>query len=81
MAWYVGWNMFMQYGICASVQAQAFNSFFLGFLDMNGLKDHIPVFFTELYVNGSKIYPLSLIFTFVCAFVVTLGTEKSDKTN
>lgn len=48
---------------------------------MNGLKDYIPVFFTELYVNDSKIYPLSLIFTFICAFVVTLGTEKSDKTN
>lgn len=81
MAWYVGWNMFMQYGICASVQAQGFNSFFLGFLKANGLKDSIPVFLTDLYINEKKVYPLTLLFIFFCTFIVTQGTKKSDKAN
>ena len=36
---------------------------------------------SDLYINGSKVYPLTLIFTFVCAYVVNLGTKKQDKTN
>lgn len=45
------------------------------------MKDKIPVFLTDLYINDSKVYPLTLIFVFLCAFIVTQGTKKSDKAN
>lgn len=81
IAFMVGWNMFMEFGATTSAQSQAFNSFLLGFLKQNGVDHYVPGWISDASIAGVKVYPISALFIFMCTFVITLGSKKSDTTN
>ena len=81
IAFMTAWNMFMLYGGATGAQSQAFTSFFLGFMKHNEIYDYVPVFLSEAYVGNRRVYPIAAIFIALSAFVITLGSKKSDITN
>jgi APA family basic amino acid/polyamine antiporter len=45
MAWFIGWNMVLEYGISASAVAASWTGYFLSLLDQCGI--HLPIALTE----------------------------------
>lgn len=56
LAWFIGWNMVLEYGISASAVAASWTGYFTSLLDQGGI--HLPIALTEApmaYTDGSLV--------------------------
>ncbi|HWU54453.1 MAG TPA: amino acid permease, partial [Rhizomicrobium sp.] len=56
MAWFIGWNMVLEYGVSASGVAAGWSGYFLSFLDHLGI--HFPAAFASAPIEGHGVHDL-----------------------
>lgn len=58
MAWFIGWNMVLEYGVSASGVAAGWSGYFLSFLDHLGI--HFPAALASAPIEGHGVHDLHL---------------------
>ena len=83
-AWFIGWNLTLEYCISAAAVARAWASNFLLFFAQVGL--HLPEWLASVALIKDGEYlqslsPLSAVICIVCTFVLLLGVKESSRVN
>ena len=83
VAWLVGWNLTLEYGMSASVVARGFSDYFVAFLNSIGLSPpellyNIPLSIPYLSPRGSILSSLIVI---LCTGALLLGASESARLN
>ena len=83
-AWFIGWNLTLEYCISAAAVARAWASNFLLFFSQIGL--HLPEWLASVALIKDGEYlqslsPLSAVICIVCTLVLLLGVKESSRVN
>ena len=83
-AWFIGWNLTLEYCISAAAVARAWASNFLLFFSQVGL--HLPEWLASVALIKDGEYlqslsPLSAVICIVCTLVLLLGVKESSRVN
>jgi amino acid transporter len=80
MAWFVGWNLTLEYAISAAAVARGWSSNLVLFFENVG--GHPPDWLNELKVTDSwSVSPLSAAICLVCMAVLLVGVQESARFN
>lgn len=80
VAWFVGWNLTLEYAISASAVASGWTGYFVSALESVGV--HVPKWLVGTQIN-SVIYisPLSAMIVVLCTIVLLFGMKESATFN
>ncbi len=78
-AWFVGWNLTLEYAISAAAVARGWASNFGAFFD--GIGAPLPDFLYQANVEFTKLSPLSLVVCIFCMTILLLGVKESATVN
>lgn len=83
-AWFIGWNLTLEYCISAAAVARAWASNFLLFFSQVGV--HLPEWLASVALIKDGEYlqslsPLSAVICVVCTLVLLLGVKESSRVN
>ncbi|MDR0267562.1 amino acid permease [Paenibacillus sp.] len=81
IAWILGWDLILEYGVAAATVASGWSSYFTGFLDGFGL--HLPAAISGAYdaSKGSIIDLPAVLITLAITYVLSKGTKKTARFN
>ena len=78
-AWFVGWNLTLEYAIGAAAVARSFSSNFMLFFDQIGAT--LPRWFNDLEIAHDGVSFLALAICVLCMFVLLMGVQESANVN
>ena len=83
LAWFIGWNLTLEYGISAAAIARGWSNYLVQFLMAMGLKPptwlyDIPLGWPPLFKSAS---PLAGLIVFACTLLLLRGATASAKVN
>ena len=83
IAWLVGWNLTLEYGMSASVVARGFSDYFVSFLKSTGVSPptwlyHIPLNVPFLSHKGSLLASMIVL---LCTAALLMGASESARLN
>lgn len=81
IAWILGWDLILEYGVAASAVAAGWSGYFQGLLAGFGI--HFPTALTSAYnpEKGTFIDLPAILIIFVMTFLLTQGAKKSARFN
>eukprot|EP01114_Cavostelium_apophysatum_P021646 TRINITY_DN7614_c0_g1_i2.p1 TRINITY_DN7614_c0_g1~~TRINITY_DN7614_c0_g1_i2.p1 ORF type:complete len:354 (+),score=18.59 TRINITY_DN7614_c0_g1_i2:147-1208(+) len=80
IAWFVGWNLTLEYTISASAVAGGWNSYFVAALKSFGA--HVPTWIEGTVVNKYiVITPFAALICLICTGILLLGMKESARFN
>jgi basic amino acid/polyamine antiporter, APA family len=81
IAWILGWDLILEYGLASSAVASGWSGYFQGLLAGFGI--HFPKALTSAYdpAHGTYIDVPAILIAFVIALLLTQGVKKSAKFN
>ncbi|WP_129725785.1 amino acid permease [Ectobacillus funiculus] len=81
IAWILGWDLILEYGVAASAVAAGWSGYFQGLLAGFGI--HFPTALTSAYnpEKGTFIDLPAILIVFVMTFLLTQGAKKSARFN
>ncbi|MDR6124972.1 APA family basic amino acid/polyamine antiporter [Bacillus sp. SLBN-46] len=81
IAWILGWDLILEYGLASSAVASGWSGYFQGLLAGFGI--HFPKALTSAYdpANGTFIDVPAIIIVFVITLLLTQGVKKSARFN
>lgn len=81
IAWILGWDLILEYGLASSAVASGWSGYFQGLLAGFGI--HFPKVLTSAYdsSHGTFIDVPAIIIVFVITFLLTQGVKKSARFN
>lgn len=81
IAWILGWDLILEYGIAASAVASGWSGYFQGLLSGFGI--HLPIAFTSAYdpEKGTVIDVPAILIVFTMTLLLTRGVKKSARFN
>jgi basic amino acid/polyamine antiporter, APA family len=81
IAWVLGWDLILEYGLASSAVASGWSGYFQGLLAGFGI--HFPKALTSAYdpANGTFIDLPAILIAFVIALLLTQGVKKSARFN
>jgi len=81
IAWILGWDLILEYGLAASAVASGWSGYFQGLIA--GLGIHFPKALTSAYnpANGTFIDVPAIIIVFIVTLLLTQGVKKSARFN
>ncbi|MDR7002423.1 amino acid permease [Neobacillus niacini] len=81
IAWILGWDLILEYGLASSAVASGWSGYFQGLLAGFGI--HFPKAITSAYdpANGTFIDVPAIIIVFIITFLLTQGVKKSARFN
>ncbi len=82
MAWIVGWNLILEYGLIVPAVSTGWSGYFRGFVE-NALGFHFPVAITGSFdvAKGTYVDLFALLMTMAIFALLTLGIKKTATTN
>ena len=83
-AWFIGWNLTLEYAISAAAVARAWSSNFVLFFDQVGLSLPEWLASVQLIADGDffqSLSPLSALICGACTLVLLLGVKESSRIN
>lgn len=81
IAWILGWDLVLEYGLACSVVASGWSGYFQGLLSGFGIS--IPTAISNAYnpAKGTYVDVVAVVIIFVLAAILTLGTKESARLN
>ncbi|OIK16205.1 amino acid permease [Bacillus sp. MUM 116] len=81
IAWILGWDLILEYGLASSAVASGWSGYFQGLIAGFGL--HLPKAITSAYdpANGTFIDVPAIVIVFIITFMLTQGVKKSARFN
>ncbi|NHM31558.1 amino acid permease [Neobacillus terrae] len=81
IAWILGWDLILEYGLASSAVASGWSGYFQGLIAGFGI--HIPTAISSAYdpAKGTYIDIPAIIIIFVITFLLTQGVKKSARFN
>jgi len=81
IAWVLGWDLILEYGLASSAVASGWSAYFQGLLSGFGI--HLPKALTAAYdpANGTYVDIIAIGILFVIAFLLTRGVKESARVN
>lgn len=81
MAWVLGWDLILEYGLASSAVASGWSAYFQGLIAGFGI--HLPKALTAAYdpANGTYVDIIAIGILFVIAFLLTRGVKESARVN
>ncbi|SHF16965.1 amino acid/polyamine/organocation transporter, APC superfamily [Seinonella peptonophila] len=81
IAWVIGWNLILEYGLASSSVASGWSGYFQGLISGFGL--HIPKPISSAYnpANGTYVDVPAMIIVFLIAFLLSNGVRNSTRFN
>ncbi|WP_312473545.1 amino acid permease [Neobacillus sp.] len=81
IAWILGWDLILEYGLASSAVASGWSGYFQGLLAGFGI--HLPQAITSAYdpAKGTFIDVPAIIIVFIITFLLTQGVKKSARFN
>ncbi|MGP7816536.1 amino acid permease [Niallia sp. 01092] len=81
IAWILGWDLILEYGLASSAVASGWSGYFQGLLA--GLGIHFPTALTSAYdpAKGTYIDVPAIMIVFLLTFLLTQGVKKSARFN
>ncbi len=81
VAWILGWDLILEYGLACSAVASGWSGYFQGLLAGFGI--HFPKVLTSAYdpANGTYIDLPAILITFLISFLLIQGVKKSARFN
>ncbi|WP_108672187.1 amino acid permease [Peribacillus acanthi] len=81
IAWVLGWDLILEYGLASSAVASGWSGYFQGLLAGFGIQ--LPVALTSAYEpdKGTFIDIPAIVIVFIITFLLTQGVKKSAKFN
>lgn len=81
IAWILGWDLILEYGLASSAVASGWSGYFQGLLAGFGI--HFPKALTSAYdpANGTFVDVPAIIIVFVITLLLTQGVKKSARFN
>ncbi|MED3961599.1 amino acid permease [Niallia taxi] len=81
IAWILGWDLVLEYGLASAAVASGWSGYFQGLLSGFGI--HLPTFMTSAYNPSADTYidiP-AIVIVFIITLVLTRGIKESSKMN
>ncbi|WP_379970424.1 amino acid permease [Ectobacillus sp. sgz5001026] len=81
IAWILGWDLILEYGLACSVVASGWSGYFQGLLAGFGI--HIPTAISNAYnpAKGTYVDLVAILIVFLLATILALGTKESARIN
>jgi len=81
IAWILGWDLVLEYGLASAAVASGWSGYFQGLLSGFGI--HLPTFMTSAYnpSTGTYIDIPAIVIVFIITLVLTRGIKESSKLN
>ncbi|WP_139490914.1 amino acid permease [Brevibacillus dissolubilis] len=81
LAWILGWDLILEYGVAASAVASGWSGYFQGLI--GGLGVHLPTALTSAYdpAKGTYIDVPAIVIVFLITLLLNRGVKKSAKFN
>ncbi|AZB41977.1 amino acid permease [Bacillus sp. FJAT-42376] len=81
MAWILGWDLLLEYGLASAAVASGWSGYFQGLLAGFGL--HLPTALTSAYSpeNGTYFDITAVVIAFLITFLLTKGVRESVRLN
>ncbi|MCT2346069.1 amino acid permease [Niallia taxi] len=81
IAWILGWDLVLEYGLASAAVASGWSGYFQGLLSGFGI--HLPTFMTSAYnpSAGTYIDIPAIVIVFIITLVLTRGIKESSKMN
>ncbi|MEC0371423.1 amino acid permease [Paenibacillus chibensis] len=81
IAWVLGWDLILEYGVAAAAVASGWSSYFTGLLDGFGI--HLPVAISGAYdaSRGSIVDLPAMVIIFVITYLLNRGVQETARFN
>jgi APA family basic amino acid/polyamine antiporter len=81
-AWFIGWNLTLEYGVAAAAVARGWSAYLVGFLVGVGVELPSWLAGTDAYLDGViQPAPLAALIVAVCSGVLLFGVQESSTFN
>jgi APA family basic amino acid/polyamine antiporter len=81
IAWILGWDLILEYGLASSVVASGWSGYFQGLLTGFGI--HIPTAISNAYnpAQGTYVDVMAIVIVLIITFILTRGVKESTRLN
>lgn len=81
IAWILGWDLILEYGLACSVVASGWSGYFQGLLAGVGI--HIPTVISSAYnpAQGTYVDVMAIAIVLILTFILTRGVKESTRLN
>jgi len=81
IAWILGWDLVLEYGLASAAVASGWSGYFQGLLSGFGI--HLPTFMTSAFNSdaGTFVDVPAILIVFIITLVLTRGVQESSKLN